>query len=64
MHDVRVRIMGELHLLPERVQRAAAQVMLDTAGNSGCQFNVCLAYTCACYHMCNHWPRVSIALSI
>ncbi|ACO67719.1 predicted protein, partial [Micromonas commoda] len=48
IHDrnVRVQVLGELHMLPPGVRRAAARVMAATAAHSdGPVLNVCFAYT-------------------
>ena len=48
IHDrrVRVQVLGELHMLPPGLRRAAANVMAATAAHScGPVLNVCFAYT-------------------
>ena len=48
IHDrrVRVQVLGELHMLPPGLRRAAANVMAATAAhNCGPVLNVCFAYT-------------------
>ena len=44
-HQVQVRILGDLSLLPDRVQQAAATVMAATCKHEGCYLNICMAYT-------------------
>ncbi|VDD80955.1 unnamed protein product [Mesocestoides corti] len=42
---VRVRILGNLHLLPKKVQRVAARLMLMTNGNSRAILNIMMSYS-------------------
>lgn len=42
---IRVRVLGDLSLLPAKVRRAAAKVMLATAANDRLTLNICFAYT-------------------
>uniref|UniRef100_A0A0D6R8S6 Alkyl transferase n=1 Tax=Araucaria cunninghamii TaxID=56994 RepID=A0A0D6R8S6_ARACU len=42
---IRVRLLGNLELLPERVRHAAEKVMVRTMPNSKAILNVCVAYT-------------------
>ena len=44
-HQVQVRILGDLSLLPDRVQQAAATVMAATRKHEACYLNICMAYT-------------------
>ncbi len=44
-HDVRVRVLGDLSLLPDGVKRAAAHVMHATAGHKRLTLNICFSYT-------------------
>jgi ditrans,polycis-polyprenyl diphosphate synthase len=44
-HDVRVRVLGDLSLLPDGVKRAAAHVMHATAGHTRLTLNICFSYT-------------------
>ncbi len=44
-HGVQVRVIGNLSLLPARVQQAAQRVMQATQHNSRGVLNICLAYT-------------------
>ena len=44
-HQVSVRVIGDLELLPRDVQRAAAEVMIATSHNKRAVLNICLAYT-------------------
>jgi len=44
-HGVRVRVLGELAMLPEELRRAAATAELLTRDNDQCCLNVALAYT-------------------
>ena len=42
---MRVRVLGELAMLPEELRRAAAAAELLTRDNDQCCLNVALAYT-------------------
>ena len=44
-HRVRVRVLGDLSLLPKSVQEASARVTFSTAKNDGPICNICLSYT-------------------
>jgi ditrans,polycis-polyprenyl diphosphate synthase len=44
-HRARVRVLGDLGLLPPRVARAAARCAAATATHTGPRVNICLAYT-------------------
>ena len=44
-HQVQVRVLGDLSLLPDRVQQAATRVMTETSQNDACFLNICMAYT-------------------
>ena len=44
-HGVQVRVIGNLSLLPARVQQAAQRVMRATQHNPRGVLNICLAYT-------------------
>eukprot|EP01135_Chromosphaera_perkinsii_P003128 Nk52_evm17s236 gene=Nk52_evmTU17s236 len=44
-HKVRIKVIGELSLLPEELQKAIAKVVCSTAKNRNGTLNVCLAYT-------------------
>ncbi len=44
-HGIRVRILGNLALLPERVKRAAARVMLKTWNHDQLTLNICFSYS-------------------
>ena len=44
-HGVRVRVLGELDMLPEELRRAAATAETLTRDNDQCCLNVALAYT-------------------
>ncbi len=46
-HRVRVRVLGDLSLLPEPVQAAAARVMDATEQHTGGTLNICFSYGCA-----------------
>ena len=46
-HAVRVKVVGQLELLPPGVQQAAAEVMQASERYSGVTLNICLAYSCA-----------------
>ena len=43
--SVRVRIIGDIDLLPDELKRICAQLMLETAANTKATLNVCLPYT-------------------
>ena len=43
-HGVRVRVVGDLSLLPEGVQAAAEVVMQATAHHSSGTLNICFSY--------------------
>ena len=45
-HRVRVRVLGDLTLLPEPVQAAAQRVMDATEHHAGGTLNICLSYGC------------------
>ena len=44
-NKIRVQILGDISLLPERVQRAAARAMLVSQHHDRAILNICLAYT-------------------
>lgn len=44
-HQVQVQVLGDLSMLPDRVQQAAAQVMAATRKHQACSLNICMAYT-------------------
>eukprot|EP00898_Chlorokybus_atmophyticus_P001482 jgi/Chlat1/2334/Chrsp17S02803 len=44
-HGVAIRVLGNLSMLPPKVQRAAARAMYATAHHKGAVLNICLAYT-------------------
>lgn len=44
-HGVRVRVLGNLRLLPIKVQRAAARLMLLTSENTRATLNILMPYT-------------------
>lgn len=44
-HGVKVRILGNLQLLPKKVKRAVANVMLHTKDNSNALLNICFPYS-------------------
>ncbi|KAL0037676.1 hypothetical protein WJX77_007334 [Trebouxia sp. C0004] len=44
-NQVQVRVIGNLSLLPVRVQQAANQVMAATSHHQQCRLNICMAYT-------------------
>ncbi|XP_037778705.1 dehydrodolichyl diphosphate synthase complex subunit DHDDS-like [Penaeus monodon] len=44
-HGVRIRVLGNVTLLPERVQRWVAEAVLTTKDNDKCFLNLALAYT-------------------
>ncbi|DBA74691.1 TPA: hypothetical protein ACH3X2_009356 [Trebouxia sp. C0005] len=44
-NQVQVRVIGNLSLLPARVQQAANQVMAATCHHQQCHLNICMAYT-------------------
>lgn len=44
-NEVQVRIIGDLKLLPARVQLAAERVMKATCHHHRCKLNICMAYT-------------------
>jgi len=44
-YGVRVRILGDLSLLPEKVRKAAATVMVKTAHHEKLTLNICFSYT-------------------
>mmetsp|Transcript_22172 Transcript_22172/g.39312 ORF Transcript_22172/g.39312 Transcript_22172/m.39312 type:complete len:307 (-) Transcript_22172:708-1628(-) len=44
-YGIKVRIVGDLTLLPERVRKAAGAVMHKTAGNSNHTLNICFSYS-------------------
>ena len=46
---VQVRIIGDLSLLPARVQQAADRVMKATCHHQRCKLNICMAYTWVVY---------------
>lgn len=48
-HGVRVRVIGDLRLLPPAVQRAAERVMVATQGHDRAVLNICMAYACASF---------------
>ncbi len=44
-YDVRIRVIGELEMLPEDVRRAAERAMAMTKSNRGPIVNICFPYT-------------------
>lgn len=44
-YGARVAVLGDLSLLPAKVQKAAAEVMTATESNTGCTLNICFSYT-------------------
>lgn len=44
-HRVRVRILGDLNLLPETVRKASARITFATEKNTGPICNICFSYT-------------------
>ena len=44
-NEVQVRIIGDLNLLPAKVQLAAKSVMEATCHHHRCKLNICMAYT-------------------
>ena len=44
-NEVQVRIVGDLELLPAKVQLAAERVMEATCHHHRCKLNICMAYT-------------------
>ncbi|NP_001079475.1 uncharacterized protein LOC379162 isoform X1 [Xenopus laevis] len=44
-HGVRIRVLGDLTLLPLDIQKLIAQAVLETRAYSKCFLNVCFAYT-------------------
>lgn len=44
-NGVQIRIIGDLSLLPARVQQAADRVMQATCHHQRCKLNICMAYT-------------------
>ncbi len=44
-NEVQVRIIGDLSLLPARVQHAAKRVMEATCHHQRCRLSICMAYT-------------------
>ena len=49
-HRINIQVLGELHLLPPAVERAARQVMKATQHYDGVTLNICLAYSYAPCH--------------
>ena len=47
-HRVRVRILGNLNLLPETVRKASARITFATEKNTGPICNICFSYTSRC----------------
>ena len=45
-HGVCIRVIGNLSLLPEDVQKLIAEAMLITRDNSKAALNIAFAYTC------------------
>jgi ditrans,polycis-polyprenyl diphosphate synthase len=43
--EFRVRVLGDLSLLPDGVKKAAATVMKETAGHTNLTLNICFSYT-------------------
>ncbi|WP_329887125.1 isoprenyl transferase [Pseudoramibacter faecis] len=43
-HDVQVRVIGDQSILPERLQKAAANMVEQTKGNTGMALNIALNY--------------------
>lgn len=43
--NVRVRVIGNLELLPDKLKQICGKLMVETAGNSRATLNVCLPYT-------------------
>ncbi|KAM4046225.1 dehydrodolichyl diphosphate synthase complex subunit DHDDS isoform 4-T4 [Anomaloglossus baeobatrachus] len=44
-HEVCIRVIGDLSLLPEDIQKLIAHAVLETKAYSKCFLNVCFAYT-------------------
>ena len=44
-HDLNIRVLGDLSLLPAPVRTAAEKVMMATSGNRGPVLNICFAYS-------------------
>ncbi|XP_053310460.1 dehydrodolichyl diphosphate synthase complex subunit DHDDS [Spea bombifrons] len=44
-HGVRIRVLGDLSMLPLDIQKLIAQAMMETRAYSTCFLNVCFAYT-------------------
>ncbi|KAK9867160.1 hypothetical protein WJX84_004382 [Apatococcus fuscideae] len=44
-YGVRVRVLGELSLLPESVHHVAHRIMAATASHTACTLNICFSYT-------------------
>ncbi|TPX36339.1 hypothetical protein SmJEL517_g01512 [Synchytrium microbalum] len=44
-HGIRVRVIGETHMLPEKLQEAAARATQITRQNSNATLNICFPYT-------------------
>ena len=44
-NEVQVQIIGDLKLLPAKVQLAARRVMEATCHHHRCKLNICMAYT-------------------
>lgn len=44
-YDVRIRVIGELNMLPDDVRAAAERTMTMTKGNNGPIVNICFPYT-------------------
>ncbi|KAJ1499441.1 cis-prenyltransferase [Coelomomyces lativittatus] len=45
IYKLRIRILGQIDLLPLNVQRAAFEAEKATLNNSGCLLNICIPYT-------------------
>ena len=55
-YGVRVRVLGELSLLPESVHHVAHRIMAATASHTACTLNICFSYTYACACLPSHPP--------
>ncbi|KAJ1176210.1 hypothetical protein NDU88_001493 [Pleurodeles waltl] len=44
-HGVQIRVLGDLSLLPEDIQKLIAQTVMETRSYNKCFLNVCFAYT-------------------